>query len=92
MRLNRLILPRLAPVCGEELRRVDRVRTTRDHRADATFSRRLPITLRIIALVGDGGSWIDVRIKVEQHFELRAAAYLSASQLCKRSDSRQDRS
>ena len=66
---------------GEELRLVDGVRAIGDYRTNAAFARRLPICLRIIALVRDNGAGIDIGTEVEEHFEVAAVARCAAGQM-----------
>jgi hypothetical protein len=56
-------------------------RSLGDDWADATLSCHLAIGFRIIALVGDRSSWIDVRPKIEEHFKVAAVAGFAASQM-----------
>jgi hypothetical protein len=47
----------------------------------AAFTRRLPICLRIIALVRDNGAGINIGTEVEEHFEAAAVARFAAGQM-----------
>src|SRR5580704_19401 len=75
------VRPRFVEDCGEELRLVDGVRAIGDYRTNAAFARRLPICLRIIALVRDNGAGINIGTEVEEHFEVAAVARFAAGQM-----------
>ena len=73
--------PRFVEDFCEELRLVDGIRAIGDYRTNAAFTRRLPICLRIIALVRDNGAGINIGTEVEEHFEVAAVARFAAGQM-----------
>ena len=66
---------------GEEGRLVLGIRTVRDDRADASLTRRLAISRRIVALIGHRRPRHYIGTSFEQRLEILAIAGLSAGEM-----------
>lgn len=84
--------PRLVEDLCEELLLAGGVRAIGDDRTNAAFTRRLPVCLRIIALVRDNGAGIDIRDRGRGALRSCGCRSLRRRSDGSRSDSRRDRS
>lgn len=73
--------PRFVENLCEKFWLVDGIRGIGDYRADAAFTRHLPVCLRIIALVCDNGAGIDIGTELEEHFKVAAVASFAPGQM-----------
>ena len=57
------------------------IRLIRNDRRDAAFTCGLAVGLAVIALIADGGAWVDIGAEAEKNRKLRRIAFLAAGQI-----------